>query len=175
MQLREERDEARNHETHKTSSSENQNDGENSGNDPNKNSTELGKDDRKIKKLELSIFNGDDPYGWTFKANPYFNINQYVEEEMVEVAAVCMEGRALNCGFDANNDGDRVQEEFEACTAPLKELRDELLMGIFMNGLKDEIRAKLRLNKPNVLVDLIEQAHCIKEKKLGFRQNSTQI
>ncbi|XP_031288075.1 uncharacterized protein LOC116146774 [Pistacia vera] len=56
------------------------------------------------------------------------------------------------------------REDFESHTAPVKDLGKELLMGVFVNGLKEEIRAELRLLRPKSLEDLIEQAHRVEEK-----------
>ncbi|XP_031271373.1 uncharacterized protein LOC116129775 [Pistacia vera] len=156
------------------------------------------KDDKKIRKLEQPIFNRDDPFGWTFKADRYFAINQYKEKEMVEAAAMCMEGRALNWyqwlesprpvqswkdfkvalidRFRPSFQGTayealvalrqiasvtKYREEFEAHTAPLKELREEMLMGIFINGLKEEIRAELPLIQAKDVGEVMEQAYQI--------------
>ena len=47
------------------------------------------------RRLELPIFQGDDPYGWVFRAERYFAINGVDGEDRVMAAAVCMEGRAL--------------------------------------------------------------------------------
>lgn len=47
------------------------------------------------KKLELTIFQGEDPHGWIFRAERYFAINDIEEGERVMAASVCIEGRAL--------------------------------------------------------------------------------
>ncbi|KAL5582270.1 hypothetical protein UlMin_014712 [Ulmus minor] len=48
------------------------------------------------KKLELPLFEGDDPFGWLFRADRYFAVNGIAEGEKVYAASVCLEGPALN-------------------------------------------------------------------------------
>lgn len=47
------------------------------------------------KKLELPLFQGEDPHGWLFRAERYFTINGIEGGERVIAASICMEGRAL--------------------------------------------------------------------------------
>lgn len=56
------------------------------------------------------------------------------------------------------------REQFEAHSAPLCEVGEDLLTRIFTNRLREEIRANLRLIKPKSLFELIEQANRIKER-----------
>ncbi|KAF7810468.1 1-phosphatidylinositol-3-phosphate 5-kinase [Senna tora] len=55
----------------------------------------LNREPGKLRKLKLSLFKGDYPIGWLFKAERYFDINLVSEEERMEAAAMCLEGRAL--------------------------------------------------------------------------------
>jgi len=48
------------------------------------------------KRLELPLFEGDDPFGWLFRADHYFAVNGIAEGEKVYTAFVCLEGPALN-------------------------------------------------------------------------------
>ncbi|XP_031253666.1 cation/H(+) antiporter 15-like [Pistacia vera] len=92
MRLRDKKEESQSCEKGKVAMTENSN-SEESGVHDRSNGGEIGREDKRIKKLELLVFNGDDPYRWTFRANQYFVINQYEEEEKVEATAVCIEGR----------------------------------------------------------------------------------
>lgn len=200
LRLREEREQEKDKEKEKSATSGNPNRNEGSSSERNRNG-ETTREERRIKKLELPIFNGDDPYGWTFRADRYFDVNQFEESERVEAAVVCMEGRALNwyqwtesrtpistwrafkatliARFHLSFQGSAYEalvalkqsstvtefrEEFESHAAPLKEIGEELLMGIFTNRLKEEIRAEIRLMKPNNLFELMEQAYRVKER-----------
>ncbi|XP_031263269.1 uncharacterized protein LOC116121451 [Pistacia vera] len=162
---------------------------------------ESDKKDKKIKKMDLPYFNGEDPYGWTFRADRYFAINRYAEEEKVEAATVCMEGRALNwyqwmdtrmpvknwtdfksalierfrpslkgsacealIALKQEGTVTEYREQFEAYSAPLTEVGEEVLVGSFINGLKEEIKAELRLSKPNQLNEVMDLAYRVEEK-----------
>lgn len=54
-----------------------------------------GRGDFRGKKLELPLFHGENPYGWVFRAERYFAMNDIEDEERILAASVCMEGRAL--------------------------------------------------------------------------------
>ncbi|XP_031279870.1 uncharacterized protein LOC116138295 [Pistacia vera] len=202
MRMREERDGRRDREREKSSSSvENQNSG--GEKEPDRgDSEEVGKEEKKNTcKLELPIFNGEDPYGWFFRADRYFTINRYQETKVVEAAAVCMEGRALSWyqwvesrapfqSWDAfkttlidrfqpsftgsayealvalKQDGTvtEYREQFEANDAPLKDLGEDLLKGIFANGLKEEIKVEIQLTQPTSLFGLMDQPHRVEER-----------
>lgn len=174
MRLRDEKEDARNREKETTATAENSNGG---GEDSRERTRrdDQGKEERKIKRLELPVFNGDDPIGWTFRTDRYFHVNRFEEEEKVEAAAVCMEGRALSwyqwedsrapiqtwelfkaalierfrpsfqgspqealVGVKQTGTVTEFRERFEAQAAPLREVREDMLMGIFLNGLKEE-------------------------------------
>lgn len=47
------------------------------------------------RRLEMPMFNGEDPDGWIFRAERYFNMNRLGNWERVEAAVVCFEGEAL--------------------------------------------------------------------------------
>ena len=50
------------------------------------------------KKLELPLFEGDNPHGWLFQAERYFSYCAIAEEDKVMVASIYLEGQAL-CWF----------------------------------------------------------------------------
>lgn len=47
------------------------------------------------RKLELPLFDGEDPLGWIFKVERYFSVNGVEEQEKVDAAIVSLEGKAL--------------------------------------------------------------------------------
>ncbi|XP_031276149.1 uncharacterized protein LOC116134605 [Pistacia vera] len=201
MRMRDERDEKRDREKEKSQSTSGDQDSGYGREQDRETNGKSEKEEKKGRKLELPIFNGEDPFGWTFRADHYFAINRYGPSEMVEAAAICMEGKALNwyqwmegrdpfksweelkaaliarfrpsfqgsahealVALKQNSTVTEYREDFESHTTPLKDLGEELLMGVFINGLKEEIRAELRLLRPNSLQDVIEQAHRVEEK-----------
>lgn len=44
------------------------------------------------RKLELPLFEGDDPLGWIFKVERYFSVNGVEEQEKVDAAIVSWKG-----------------------------------------------------------------------------------
>ncbi|XP_009797900.1 uncharacterized protein [Nicotiana sylvestris] len=54
------------------------------------------RDETRPRRLELPLFSGDNPYGWLNRAERYFHFNGIDDKDKLEVAAVCLEGRALN-------------------------------------------------------------------------------
>lgn len=49
-----------------------------------------------MRHLEVPYFTGEDPYGWIYRAEHYFEINRIPKEEKVLAASMCFEGKALN-------------------------------------------------------------------------------
>lgn len=133
--------------------------------------------------MEVPYFTGEDPYGWIYRAERYFEINHIPEEEKVLAASICFEGKALNwfqwwearteritwlalrrallgrfqdaasenpyevlMSLKQTQTVEEYREMFELISAPLRHADEEVLLGAFMNGLKDEVRAKVRLH-----------------------------
>lgn len=49
-----------------------------------------------VKKVELPMFDGDDPVGWVTRAETYFEVQGSSEEVKVRLAKVCMEGATIH-------------------------------------------------------------------------------
>lgn len=49
-----------------------------------------------VKKVELPMFNGDDPAGWITRAEVYFQVQETSSEVKVNLAQLCMEGPTLH-------------------------------------------------------------------------------
>ena len=76
-------------------------------------------DRNKFKKVEMSLFNGDDPDSWLFSADRYFQIHKLTDSEKLTVATISFEGPALNWY--------RSQEERDKFTCWLN-LKERLLI-----------------------------------------------
>ena len=72
----------------------------------------------KFKKVEMPVFNGEDPDSWLFRAERYFQIHKLTDAEVL-VAMVSLEGPALNWY--------RAQEEHDKFTSWIN-LKDRLLV-----------------------------------------------
>ena len=58
------------------------------------------------------------------------------------------------------------RHRFELLSMPLKDKSDELLMGAFINGLREEAKAELRLIGPRDLAHALSLAQKIEDKNL---------
>ncbi|KAF7836177.1 Retrovirus-related Pol polyprotein from transposon 17.6 [Senna tora] len=155
----------------------------------------------KYRRLELPIFNGEDPIGWLFRVERYFIVNAVPGEEKLDAVAVCMEGKALNWlqwlevrkpvqswsefktellrRFHESQQGNGYEilmahkqsgtvgdyrERFELLSAPLKDATEEMLIGFYQNGLKEEVRAELRMTQAQNLLDVMDMSQKIEER-----------
>lgn len=159
------------------------------------------------RRLEIPVFEGENPEGWVFKAERYSSLTQVNEAEKLEVVAICFEGEALSWyqwqqrrkkvtnweelkglvlnrfrAFHGGTSEERFlalrqegsvreyRQWFESLAAPLMEIPDGLLEGHFVNGLKAEVKAELRVLRPSGLEEIMKMAQRIDEKIMGQRQ-----
>ncbi|KAL9426701.1 hypothetical protein AB3S75_033478 [Citrus x aurantiifolia] len=61
------------------------------------NNNHIGKNSiqTRFSKLNFPKFEGENPSGWIYTCDRFFNINEIVEEEKVEMALIHLEGQAL--------------------------------------------------------------------------------
>ncbi|KAL2894117.1 Retrotransposon-derived protein PEG10 [Bienertia sinuspersici] len=160
-----------------------------------------GRANWRYKKLDLPLFDGNNPDGWIMRAERYFNFYRLGDEEKVEAAVVALEGDALLwfqwenkrrpiCRWEemkcmilrlfrsmssgtlyeqwlANRQGGSVFEyrrRFIELMAPLEGVPEEIAMGQFVNGLKDDIKAEVRVLGPKTLDQAMDLAMKIEEK-----------
>ncbi|KAF7812841.1 Ty3/gypsy retrotransposon protein [Senna tora] len=136
-------------------------------------------------KMEFPKFEGGDPRGWILKAEKYFRYYQTPEELKVDIAAMYLEGDALDLFAWMN--GERImlyweelvkalqenydpaefqnpdehffrvkqvgtvqdyRKEFAKRAARVKNWPEHCLLGVFLSGLKDELVADVRIQKP---------------------------
>ena len=51
--------------------------------------------DFRLRRLEMPIFDESNPDGWILKAEGYFTLNHFSDEEKLEAAVIAFEGDAL--------------------------------------------------------------------------------
>ncbi|KAF7810403.1 Deoxycytidylate deaminase [Senna tora] len=56
------------------------------------------------------------------------------------------------------------RERFELLSAPLKEVSEEMLIGFYQSGLKEEVRAELRMTQAQSLMDVMDMSQKIEER-----------
>lgn len=49
----------------------------------------------RLKRLEMPIFDGENPKGWLFRSERYFSVNMVWEPEKLEAVVVCVDEGAL--------------------------------------------------------------------------------
>ncbi|EXB30675.1 hypothetical protein L484_001321 [Morus notabilis] len=94
-------------------------------------------------RMEIPLFSGDDPLGWLFWLERYFQVQGV--EEAKRVAAAVIDSSVVE-----------FHEKFKLLSSPLREADEEFLMGAFSNGLAEEIRAEVHMVKPASLVQLTD-------------------
>ncbi|OIV92148.1 hypothetical protein TanjilG_18720 [Lupinus angustifolius] len=52
--------------------------------------------DERVTRVEVPYFTGEDPHRWVYQVERYFEVNCIPEDEKVDTAVVCLEGKALN-------------------------------------------------------------------------------
>ena len=60
----------------------------------------------RYRKLDMPVFDGTDPDGWLLRVERYFKFYRMSEEDMLDAAAVAMDGEALRCaGISGKTNG----------------------------------------------------------------------
>ncbi|CAH1435268.1 unnamed protein product [Lactuca virosa] len=52
---------------------------------------------RDYRKLKAPIFEGDDAFGWIYKVERFFEIQDIGVHDLLKAAAICLDGKALAC------------------------------------------------------------------------------
>ncbi|KAF7800969.1 retrotransposon gag domain, Retroviral aspartyl protease [Senna tora] len=146
-------------------------------------------------KIEFPKFDGGDLRGWILKVEKYFRYYQTPEESKVDVAAMYLEGDALDLFAWINAERtilyweelvralqeqygpaefqnpdeylsaikqigtvQEYRQEFAKRAARVKNWPEHCLLGIFLNDLKDELKADVRIHKPRSVYKAISLA-----------------
>ena len=136
-------------------------------------------------KMEFPKFDGGDPRGWILKAEKYFRYYQTPDELKVDIAAMYLEGDALDlfawinsertllyweelvkalqenygpaefqnpdehlCSIKQVGSVQEYRQEFAKRAARVKNWPEHCLLGVFINGLKEELKSDVRIHKP---------------------------
>lgn len=51
---------------------------------------------RRVRKLEIPVFSGENPDGWLYHAERYFEVNGLTEKEKLNVVGINLDGEALS-------------------------------------------------------------------------------
>ncbi|KAD7479987.1 hypothetical protein E3N88_03123 [Mikania micrantha] len=150
---------------------------------------------RPFHKIEFPTFSGGDPQGWILKAEKYFRFYNTLDEEKVDVAAIHLEGDALDfyswiaseqditnweelvsaiqkhygppefqnpdeylCSVKQTGTVHEYRQEFTKRSARVSQWPDHCLLGVFLNGLKDELKSDVRIHKPRSVYKAVSLA-----------------
>ncbi|GKA73531.1 ty3-gypsy retrotransposon protein, partial [Tanacetum coccineum] len=101
---------------------------------------------RPYNKIDFPSFSRGDPRGWFLKAEKYFKYYHIPDEEKVEVASMHLEGDALDLYAWLS-----IDESFARRSSRVSNWPDHCLLGVFLNGLKEELKSYVRILKPRTV------------------------
>ncbi|GFS45713.1 hypothetical protein Acr_00g0097650 [Actinidia rufa] len=121
-------------------------------------------------KLHFPKFTGEDPTGWIYRAEQYFEFQGSRQWTEFTTALLCRFGPT-----EYENPSESLtrlkhtttvsayQEEFEKLSQLIDALPDSHLIGIFIAGLKDEVHLDVKLTNPHTLSEAIGIARLVEE------------
>ncbi|KAL5789485.1 hypothetical protein ACOSQ2_004373 [Xanthoceras sorbifolium] len=143
-------------------------------------------------KLNFPTYGGDDPAGWIFKAEQYFDFKGIDSQQHVQLASFHLEGVTLLCyrwytkfwgpmswneftkaifhQFGPTNYDDPSEALSRLKQTTTVNAYQEAFEKLFIAGLKDEIRLDVRVKQPKTLSETINVAHLIEERNLLQRK-----
>ncbi|VFQ89696.1 unnamed protein product [Cuscuta campestris] len=103
-------------------------------------------------QIYFPVFSDGDPRGWILKAKKYFRCYNVPEDEKVDIAVMYLEGDALDiyswlnadeywCSIKQTGSIQDYRQEFAKRSASVSNWPDNCLPGVFLNGLKEELKA----------------------------------
>ncbi|GKD35000.1 putative mitochondrial protein, partial [Tanacetum coccineum] len=99
------------------------------------------------KRLGPNVEDGEDAYGWIYRVERYFEIQGIPQQEQLRAVVLCMEGEALSWEYVAL---------FEKLACQLVRVSEEVMEATFIKGLKSDLRATVRVMKPEGLSHVME-------------------
>ncbi|GJV34235.1 hypothetical protein Tco_1394635 [Tanacetum coccineum] len=119
--------------------------------------------DNRLRKLKMPLFDGEDVYGWVYQAERFFEVQCLnTTREQLRAAVLSLEGPALSLGTARD-----YMTLFERMAAQLSGLSEEVLEGIFIKGLKPELRTTVRTHQPSNLSQAMDLTLLIDESITG--------
>ncbi|KAH0693255.1 hypothetical protein KY285_020352 [Solanum tuberosum] len=136
--------------------------------------------------MEFPRFEGGDPRGWILKAEKYFCYYQTKEEHKVDIVAMYLEGDALDLfswinqfqnpdehlyNIQQTGSVQEYRQEFAKRSSRVTNWPDHCLLGVFLNGLKEELKSDVRIHKPRTVYRAMSLALEF-ENKLGTTRSN---
>jgi len=166
---------------------------------------------RPYTKMDFPRFKGGNPRGWILKAEKYFCYYQTPDEHKVDIAAMYLEGDALDlfswinrertllyweelvkalqenygpaefqnpdehlCSIRQTGSIQEYRQEFAKRSSRVTDWPDHCLLGVFMNGLKEELKSDVRIHKPRTVYKAMSLAMEFEQKVSSNRGHKSQ-
>nr|GEU49764.1 retrotransposon Gag domain, retroviral aspartyl protease [Tanacetum cinerariifolium] len=126
---------------------------------------------RPYNKIDFSIFSSGDPRGWLMKAEKYFKYYQIPDEEksffweeLVQAftrsfgLAEFQNPDEFLCSIKQTGSVHEYRQEFAKRSSRVSNWPDHCLLGVFLNGLKDELKSYVRIHKPHTVYSAMSLA-----------------
>nr|GEV43713.1 reverse transcriptase domain-containing protein [Tanacetum cinerariifolium] len=121
--------------------------------------------DHRFRKLKMPLFDGQDVYGWVYQPERFFEVQGLnTTRERLRAAVLSLEGPALSCQQGTTRDYVTL---FERMAAQLPSLSEEVLGGVFIKGLKPELRTSVRTHQTANLSQEMDLTLLIDESRTG--------
>ncbi|XP_073151826.1 uncharacterized protein [Henckelia pumila] len=110
-----------------------------------------------LKKIELPMFEGEDPMGWLGKMEQYFEVHDTPRECWRKSSSNDMEGIEANPYelIASLQQGEfpigTYIEKFERLVAQVGDIHEDQCLGYFMSGLREEIRRRMIVHNPRMV------------------------
>ncbi|GJZ61025.1 hypothetical protein Tco_0617162 [Tanacetum coccineum] len=141
--------------------------------------------EHRMRKLKMPLFDGEDAYGWIYRVERYFEIQELPLQEQLRAAALCMEDEALSwrllIRFQQSQEGNPyeqflaiTQEEsarayvalFEKLACQLVGIPESVMEATFIKRLKPALRATVRVMNPEGLNQAMKLVVSIEDNEL---------
>nr|GEZ19891.1 hypothetical protein [Tanacetum cinerariifolium] len=108
-------------------------------------------------KLHFPRFGGEDPKGWLYQAEQYFEFQRIETEDQESLGPLSMR-------IQRKHTVASYQEAFEKISHQVDGLPEIFLVGCFIEGLNEEIRLEVKLKTPKNLTQAIGMTLLVEEK-----------
>ncbi|GKE84582.1 hypothetical protein Tco_1558324, partial [Tanacetum coccineum] len=132
--------------------------------------------EHRMRKLKMSMFKGEDAYGWIYGVEWYFEIQGIPQQEQLRAAALCMEDEALSWyRWSEGRTPFHLWEEgsarayialFKKLACQLVGVPKTVIEATFTKGLKPTLRATVRVMNPEGLNHAMELDVSIEDNQL---------
>nr|GEV45154.1 retrotransposon Gag domain, retroviral aspartyl protease [Tanacetum cinerariifolium] len=131
---------------------------------------------RPFTKIDFPAYVGGDPRGWILKAEKFFRVYQIPYVEKIDVASMHLEAEFQNpdeylCSIKQTGSVQEYKKDFARRSARVSNWPKNCLLGVFLNGLKEELKIDVRIQKPRTVYNAASLA-LEYESKVGVSKSN---